>query len=193
MVVKIKQESCCTVDIEWEHKQSVQSLEASHFRDVPPECVERVHQLFESGLTPSTARHQHLQDIRVSCKDRLNFRKKKADTSVVPQRRDFTCTHVHNFAKKHWGVGGGGGLDVLKTCGKSSCSLRKRILKQPQVTKYPGQIYEGDNIPLTIAIATPLMKRVHEKHRTRSYDMPVNFFTWTNMSSYVFLYYLLTF
>ena len=60
MVVKIKQESCCTVDIEWEHKQSIQSLEASHFRDVPPECVERVHQLFESGLTPSTARHQTL-------------------------------------------------------------------------------------------------------------------------------------
>ena len=49
------------------------------------------------------------------------------------------------------------------------------------------------NIPLTIAIATPLMKRVHEKHRTRSSDMPVNFFTWTAMSSYVFLYYLLTF
>ena len=61
MVVKIKQESCCTVDIECEHKQSVQSLEASHFRDVPPECVERVYLLFESGLTPSTARHQHLR------------------------------------------------------------------------------------------------------------------------------------
>ena len=74
-----------------------------------------------------------------------------------------------------------------------SFELRKRILKQPQVTKYPGQIYEGDNIPLTIAIATPLMKRVHEKHRTRSSNMPVNFFTWTTMSSYVFLYYLLTF
>ena len=53
MVVKIKQESCWTVDVEWEHNQSVQSLEASHFRDVPPDCVECVYQLFESGHTPS--------------------------------------------------------------------------------------------------------------------------------------------
>ena len=170
-------------------------LEASHFRDVSPECVECVYQLFESGLTPSTARHQYLQDIRVSCKEGLNFHKKKAVTHQWCHEEEIliTCTHVHNFAKRHWGVGGGGGFDVLKTCGKSSCSLRKRILKQPQVTKYPGQIYEGDNIPLTIAIATPLMKCVHEKHRTRSSDMPVNFFIWTTRSSYVFLYYLLTF
>ena len=118
-----------------------------------------------------------------------------SDTSVVPRRRDFNYLYTRTqFCKETLGgVGGGGGFDVLKTCGKSSCSLRKRILKQPQVTKYPGQIYEGDNIPLTIAIATPLMKCVHEKHRTRSSDMPVNFFTWTARSSYVFLYYLLTF
>ena len=131
MVVKLKQESCCTADIEWEHNQSVQSLEASHFWDVPPDCVERVYQLFESGHTPSTARHQHLQDIRVSCKDGLNFHKKKAVTHQwCHEDILITCTHVHNFSKRHWGVGGGG-LDVLKTCGKSSCSLRKRTLKQP--------------------------------------------------------------
>ena len=74
-----------------------------------------------------------------------------------------TCTHAHNFAKRHWGGrrGGGGGLDVLKTCGKSSCSLRKRSLKQPQVTKYMKVIISHLQ---NIAIATPLMKRVHEKH-----------------------------
>ena len=110
MVVKIKQESCCTVDIECEHKQSVQSLEASHFRDVPPECVERVYLLFESGHTPSTARHQHLKDIRVSCKDGLNFRKKKADTSVVPQRRDFNYLYTRTqFCKETLGGGRGRG------------------------------------------------------------------------------------
>ena len=142
MVVKIKQESFCTVDIEWEHNQSVQSLEASHFRDVSPDCVERVYQLFESGHTPSTARHQYLQNIRVSCKDGLDLHKKKAVTHQWCHEEEIliTCTHAHNFAKSHWGVGGGGGgwggLDVLKTCGKSSYSLRKRTLKQPQVTRY---------------------------------------------------------
>ena len=116
MVVKTKQESCCTVaDIEWEHNQSVQSLEASHFRDVSPDCVERVYQLFESGHTPSTARHQHLQDIRVSCKDGLNFRK-KADTSVVPRRRDFNYQYTRTqFCKETLGGRKGeGGLMFSK-------------------------------------------------------------------------------
>ena len=35
--------------------------------------------------------------------------------------------------------------------------------ENPQATT-SHQIYEGGNIPLTIVIATPLMKRVHEKH-----------------------------
>ena len=109
MAVKIKQESCCTVDIKWKHNQSVQSLEASHFRDVSPNCVERVYQLFESGHTPSTARHQYLQDIQVSCKDGLDFHKKKADTSVLPRRRDFNYQYTRTqFCKETLGGGGGG-------------------------------------------------------------------------------------
>ena len=185
MVVKIKQESCCTVDIEWEHNQSVQSLEASHFRDVSPECVERVYRLFESGLYPSTARHQHLQDIRVSCKDGLNFGKKKADTSVVPRRTDFNYLYTRTqFCKETLGGRRGRGAWCSQNLWKIFLQFEK---ENPQATT------SHHNIPLTIAIATPLMKRVHEKHRTRSSDMPVNFFTWTAMSSYVFLYYLLTF
>ena len=195
MVVKLKQESCCAADIELEHNQSVQSLEASHFRDVPPYCVERVYQLFESGHTPSTARASILTGHSSILQRRIELPQEEgSDTSVVPRRRYFNYLYTRTqFCKGTLWVGGGRGLDVLKTCGKSSCSLRKRILKQPHVTKYPGQIYEGDNIPLTIAIATPLMKRVHEKHRTRSSDMPVNFLTWTTMSSHMFLYYSLTF
>ena len=134
MVVKIKQEGCCTVDIEWEHNQSVQSLEASHFRDVSPDCVERVYQLFESGHTPSTARHQYLQDIPVSCKDGLDFHK-NADTSVVPRRRDFNYLYTRTqFCKEALGEGGGGGeLDVLKTCGKSSVIISHLPLRLPHL------------------------------------------------------------
>ena len=106
MVVKIKLESCCIVDIEWEHNHSVQSLEASNFRDVSPDCVDRVYQLFESGHTPSLARHQYLQDIRGSCKEELDFHKKKADRSVVPRIRDLI---IHKILQRDTGGKGGGG------------------------------------------------------------------------------------
>ena len=106
--------------------------------------------------------HQYLQDIRVSCKDGLDFHEKKVETSVVSRRRDFNYLHTSTqFCKETLGGRRGEeGLDVLKTCGKSSCSLRKRTLKQPQVTRYMKVIISHFN---TIAIATPLMKRVHEK------------------------------
>ena len=130
MVVKIKQEVCCTVDIEWEHDQSVQSLEASNFRDVYPDCVERVYQLFESGHTPSIlTRHSS------SCKDGLDFHKKNADTSVAPRRRDFNYLYTRTqFYKEALGEGGGGGeLDVLKTCRKSSVIISHLPLRLPHL------------------------------------------------------------
>ena len=73
-----------------------------------------------------------------------------------------TCTHVHNFAKRHWGVGGGEGGGAW--CSQNLWKIFLQFEKEnPQATT-SHQIYEGDNIALTIAIATPLMKRVHEKH-----------------------------
>ena len=43
------------VDIEWEHNHSVETLEATNFRDISPDCIEKVYKLSESGHTPSTA------------------------------------------------------------------------------------------------------------------------------------------
>ena len=56
MIVKIDSEGCCSVDIEWDHNHSLETLETSNFRDLSPECPERVLKLFESGHTPATAR-----------------------------------------------------------------------------------------------------------------------------------------
>ena len=56
MVIKIDLKGCCMVDIEWEHNHSVETLEATNFRDISPDCIEKVYkQLSESGHTPSTA------------------------------------------------------------------------------------------------------------------------------------------
>ena len=52
------------VDIEWEHSHSVETLEATNFRHISPDCIEKVYKLYESGHTPSTARQQYLKELR---------------------------------------------------------------------------------------------------------------------------------
>ena len=72
-----------------------------------------------------------------------------------------TCSHVHNFAKRHCGVWGAGwGAWCSQNLWKIFLQFEK---EKPQATT-SHQIYEGDDIPLTIAIATSLMKCVREKH-----------------------------
>ena len=64
MIVKIDNKGCCSVEIEWEHNHSLQTLEASNFREVSPECTESVLKLYESGHTPATARQQCLKELK---------------------------------------------------------------------------------------------------------------------------------
>ena len=66
MIVKIDNKGCCPVDTEWEHNHSLEILEASNFRELSPECPERVLKLFESGHTPVTARQQCLKELKKS-------------------------------------------------------------------------------------------------------------------------------
>ena len=63
MIVKIDVKDQCNVDVEWEHNHSVETLEASNFRDLCFECIEKVNKLYESGHTPSTARQQYLKEL----------------------------------------------------------------------------------------------------------------------------------
>ena len=42
MIVKIDVKGQCYVDVEWEHNHSVETLEASNFRDLSSECIEKV-------------------------------------------------------------------------------------------------------------------------------------------------------
>ena len=56
IVIKIDQNGCCVIDIEFEHNHSLETLEATNFRDISSDCVDKIYKLYESGHTPSTAR-----------------------------------------------------------------------------------------------------------------------------------------
>lgn len=105
MIVKIDVKGQCYVDVEWEHNHSVETLEASNFRDLSFECIEKVNKLYESGHTPSTARQQYLKELRATCSDELTYHKKKADRSVTPRKRDFNHLYSKFGEEKFGGKG----------------------------------------------------------------------------------------
>lgn len=155
MIVKIDVKGQCYVDVEWEHNHSVETLEASNFRDLSFECIEKVNKLYESGHTPSTTRQQYLKELRTTCIDELTYHEKKADRSVTPRKRDFN--HLcRKFGEEKFG-------------GKGPLMFEKLEEKLQDYKKsHPGatvnhQLYEGDETPLIIAIVSPLMKRVHKE------------------------------
>lgn len=155
MIIKIEQNGCCTNDIEWEHNHSLGTLEATNFRNISPECIEKVYKLYESGLTPSTARQEYLKDLKEECKDDLAFHTKKADRSVMPRRRDFNYIYTQFALEKFGGKGSAMFPKLVK-------KLQEYKEENPESTTR-HQIYDGDDIPLVIAIVSPLMKRVHKK------------------------------
>ena len=52
IVIKIDQNGCCVIDIEFEHSRSLEDLEATNFRDLSSDCVDKIYKLYESGHTP---------------------------------------------------------------------------------------------------------------------------------------------
>ena len=134
---------------------SLETLEASNFRDLSPECTERVLKLFESGHTPATARQQYLKELKESCQDELEFHRKKANRAVMPRKRDFSYLYTQ-FGKDRYG---GQGVMMFERLSERLQQYKKD--NSEATTCY--QMYEGDDTPLIIAIVTPLMNRVHKE------------------------------
>ncbi|XP_078702577.1 uncharacterized protein LOC144928219 [Branchiostoma floridae x Branchiostoma belcheri] len=155
LVLKISRDNVTTITIHCDHNHSIGSLEASNFKDLSKETVEKVFKLFESGLTASTARQQFLKDLRDDCEDDLTFHQRKADRSIMPRKRDFS--HLYEqFGKENYG-------------GKDSQMFNKLVERlesykdqNPEATT-EYQMYEGESKPLIVALVTPLMKRVHKE------------------------------
>ena len=154
MVVKIDTDKLCTIDIDWEHNHSISTLETPNYNDMSPECLEKVNRLYEAGHTPCSARHQFMKDLRITCPDDVIFHKKKANRSVTPRRRDFNYLYS-KFTKEKFG-GHQEGMFV-----KLAEKLSEYTQANPEAA-VNYQVYAGDNVPLIVAIVTPLMKRVHK-------------------------------
>jgi hypothetical protein len=56
LVIKIDSYNVCSIDLAWEHNHSTDNLEASNFKDLCTEVIEKIKKLYEAGHTPSTAR-----------------------------------------------------------------------------------------------------------------------------------------
>ncbi|XP_035660668.1 uncharacterized protein LOC118405331 [Branchiostoma floridae] len=155
LVMKISKENVTTIDIHSQHNHSVGTLEASNFKDLSEETIDKVYKLFESGLTPSTARQQFLSDLKSDCMDEITFHRQKADRSIMPRKRDFNYLY-EQFGRERYG-------------GKDSqmfVKLKERLdsyKEENPEASIKCQIYEGDSKPLIIALVTPLMKRVRRE------------------------------
>jgi hypothetical protein len=162
MVVKINTSQVCTIDIDWEHNHSISSLESSNYKDLSPECIEKVNKLYEAGHTSSSARHQFMKDLRASCDDEVTFHMKKADRSIMPRRRDFG--HLYRkFTKENFG----GHQEEMFV--KLAEKLSEYQQSNPEAT-IDFQLYAGETTPLIVSVVTPLMKRIH-KHIEQSGEL----------------------
>ena len=101
MVMKIQQESCWTFDIEWEHNQSVQSLSGCS-PWLCRACLPVVWKWPHSINTYRTFEYPAKTGW-------TSTRRKLIHEWCHEEEILITCTQVHNFAKRHWGIGGGRG------------------------------------------------------------------------------------
>ncbi|CAB4009765.1 Hypothetical predicted protein [Paramuricea clavata] len=102
LVIKIDSCNVCSIDLGWEHNHSTDNLEASNSKDLCTEVIDKIKKLYEAGHTPSTARQQYHEDLRVICKDDMEFHVKKADRSSTLQRRGFRYIY-EQFGKETFG------------------------------------------------------------------------------------------
>ena len=122
------QEFGSTIDIEWNHNHSVQSLHSLSFKDIPTSVKNDIKQMFESGLLPGAAHREFLRQLRSECKDELEYHQQLADRSKAPRRKDFN--NIYSLFKKT-----GLGLEACLTCfllSKKELNVFKRKIKSTQ-------------------------------------------------------------
>lgn len=150
------QEFGSTIDIEWNHNHSVQSLHSLSFKDIPTSVKNDIKQMFESGLLPGAAHREFLRQLRSECKDELEYHQQLADRSKAPRRKDFN--DIYSLFKKDW-FGTGSMSDMFSALEERIECLQKK--DQEYTIKYQKFDEEVDQ-PFVLAIVTPLMKRVHK-------------------------------
>ena len=155
MIVKITHGNVCTIDVDWDHDHATDNLEASNFKELSANGVEKINCMFEQGETPSTARQQFLKELKSVCKDEIEFHMKKGDRSVTPRQRDFR--HIYEqYGRQKFGGKNGEMFEKL-------AEKIEQYKAKNEEASVEFQMNDGDEVPLLVAIITPLMKRVHKE------------------------------
>ena len=144
----------CKINLEYIHNHPIESLHALSFKSISTETSHKINLLYESGLTPSQAYSEFIQNFRISCDGDLDFHLKKADRSNCPRRIDFNALYK-KFCEDHFG--GRNGPEMFSL-------LEEKIheLKEKEGLKIDFKLYDKDSASaLIIAIVTPFMCRVH--------------------------------
>jgi hypothetical protein len=145
-----------TIDIEWNHNHSVQSLHSLSFKDVPASVKNDIKQMFASGLLPGVAYREFLRQLRSECKDELEYHQRLADRSIAPRRQDFNDIYSE-FKRERFGTGNMS--DMFSALEERIECLQQK--DQDYTIKYQKFDEEIDQ-PFIVAIVTRLMKRVHK-------------------------------
>ena len=147
---------CSTIDMEWNHNHSVQSLHSLSFKDVPASVISHIKEMFAGGLLPGAAYRELLRQLRSECKDDLEYHRRLSDRSQAPRRKDFNDIYT-DFKKERFGTG---------SMSEMFSTLEERIkcLKQKD-EEYIIEFQKFDESidqPFILVVITPLMKRVHK-------------------------------
>ena len=145
----------CIILLEHTHNHSIKSLHALSFKCVSIETTSTINSLFASGMTPSQAYTEFIQNFRSSCIDDLDFHLKKADRSNCPRRTDFNALYI-KFCEEHFGSRSG--VEMFSLLEEKIANLKK----SEEDLKIDYQPYDKEKgSALIIAIVTPFMCRVH--------------------------------
>jgi hypothetical protein len=145
-----------TIDMEWNHNHSVQSLHSLSFKDVSASVISHIKEMFAGELLPGAAYRELLRQLRSECKDDLEYHRRLSDRSQAPCRKYFNDIYTE-FKKERFGTGSMSEMF-------STLEERFKCLKQID-EEYILEFQKFDESidqPFILVVITPLMKRVHK-------------------------------
>ena len=161
LIVRIGQNTeendfCSSIDIEWSHNHSVDSLHSLSFKDIPDSMIRQMKGIFARGLLPAAAYRELLRQLRSESKNDLEYHKRLSDRSQAPRRKDFNDIYTE-FKKEQFGCGS------LSTMFSALEERIKNLEEKDEDYVMTFQKFdEAINQPFILVIITPLMKRVHK-------------------------------
>ena len=106
------------------------------------------------GSTASVAYYQFLRDFREQSQSELDFHKQKANRALCPRRTDFNVLY-RKFCNVIYG--GENGKQMFQ-----GLESNLQQLRNTNMARVEWQLYDSVmEIPLIVALVTPLMERVH--------------------------------